>query len=146
MSNDYIVKKTCNALFKEAKVRKAEDLVPIDAALEIIAGVGVSGVFQAAERAAERAKKAIGGLWVGGTIYLSEKELIFKANKLNKLAHSNENLAKIDLNLIDKIETKYAFITNIIEVSVSGGIFKFRCFGAKKFAKTIEVKMSKNKN
>ncbi len=97
-----------------------------NAKLSGITGRGV-GVF-----ASEAAKHFMGGVWVGGTVILTEQELTFKANKLNRAIQKGEMDFAFPLTLVTGAELAGGFGTKIISVHMKGGDFLFRCFGAKK--------------
>jgi hypothetical protein len=97
-----------------------------NAKLSGVTGRGV-GVF-----AAEAAKHFMGGVWVGGTVVLTEQELTFKANKLNRAVQKGDMDFAFPLTDISGADLVGGFGTKIISVHIRGGDFLFRCFGAKK--------------
>jgi len=73
------------------------------------------------------------GLWIGGTIFISETAIFFKANTVNVKINAGNKLADlILLEDITSIELKKAAVTNIVSVTSDTGLIVFRCFGAKK--------------
>lgn len=78
---DAIDKKTCNALIENAKPNFNVYLI------SLVTG-GVGGVV-AMSAVLGGFKKMLGGLWVGGTTYLTKEKIVFAPNKLNRLFQSN---------------------------------------------------------
>ena len=85
--------------------------------------------------ATERARTE-GGLWVGGTIFVSKVDGIrFDANAMNKKLHKDLDEVHIPTSGIDALSREFAFVSGIVVVHHAGGEFRFRCFGAKTFAR-----------
>jgi hypothetical protein len=110
-----LISKVANALIPEASSRLGG---PVDSALE-------------------RVRRRDGGLWVGGRVTLTERELRFAANALNRGLQSGTLDVRIDLDQIRQVEVIPAPFTKIIEVHSGQGLLKFRCYGAARFAQAI---------
>lgn len=125
MSN-IIAKKTANALIKDAEVS-------FNASYIITPGVEIpiDSLFPAM-------KKAMGGLWVGGTATLYEDALAFKPNKLNMELHKGDVSVQIPLADVTGVRVKGGILTKIIDIETATGKLSIRCFGAKDFAAKIE--------
>ena len=73
-----------------------------------------------------------GGSWVGGEVVLTDHALGFRANAVNRAAHTGELDVEIDLADVRGASIAGGIGTRIIEVElVDGSRFAFRCFGAK---------------
>lgn len=84
-----------------------------------------------ARYSAERYKKKHGGLWVGGTVVLSDQGVEFSPNALNRKLHEQIDGVSIPASSIKAIEHKFGWFTGIVEVVHAQGTFRFRCYGAK---------------
>jgi hypothetical protein len=79
-----------------------------------------------------------GGLWVGGKVTLTEEELIFSPNALNRAVHVGVSSRTIPLADVVRATDRFGWFTRIIDVVLSdGSVFTFRCYGAKAFAEKI---------
>ncbi|MFT7722482.1 MAG: hypothetical protein QM788_06590 [Roseateles sp.] len=90
MHNRLIAKKLCNFLIQDAEANfsfagKLADVTGIDFQEKTTGFV------------LDQFKKAYGGLWVGGTAFLTENDLTFKPNSLNKMFHSGDNSLSVPL-------------------------------------------------
>ncbi|MEL6856997.1 MAG: hypothetical protein AAFO74_01340 [Pseudomonadota bacterium] len=86
-------------------------------------------------------KKLMGGLWVGGTAYLTEDALEFHPNILNRALHTDPDSLSVVLPLrgITSVETRFGVGTKIIDIKTAIGTLSIRCFGSGGFAKKIEA-------
>ncbi|MEO1662274.1 MAG: hypothetical protein AAFR51_14885 [Pseudomonadota bacterium] len=86
-------------------------------------------------------KKLMGGLWVGGTAYLTEDALEFHPNILNRALHTDPDSLSVVLPLrgITSVETRFGVGTKIIDIKTAIGTLSIRCFGAGSFAKQVEA-------
>jgi hypothetical protein len=82
----------------------------------------------------ERARKKYGGLWVGGSIEISNDGLSFRPNRLNDAFHLGLEVVSIPLADIQSVRRESGWVTGIVVVEHKRGEFRFRCFGAKKLA------------
>ena len=85
-----------------------------------------------AKRATYRYKKKHCGLWVGGKITISDNDIIFKANLLNKELHRELQTIIVPAHEIKSVTYKFGWVTGIVIVKHSKGELRFRCYGAKK--------------
>lgn len=87
--------------------------------------------------AAHRRTRTDGGLWVGGTVFVSDSGVSFVPNRPNRLAHSNLEAVRLRAGDIREVRRRFGWVTGIVVVKHAGGEFRFRCYGAKKFAATL---------
>ena len=90
-------------------------------------------------RAIRGSRKRYGGLWVGGRVTLTSAVLGFSPNAVNRLAHAGDTSFTIPLSAIRRIDVEPAFFTKIIAVTWTGGVARFRCYGAAGFADQIRA-------
>lgn len=109
--------KLANALFADAEVRK--------------------GVPNVTSGDLARFKARNGGLWVGGTVTLTDTHLLFDSNALNDAVHTDSHAFAIPLLEITKVAVEFGWFTRIVAVSVANETYRFRCFGAAAFAAKI---------
>ena len=123
-----IAKKLVNALMKDAEVG--------DRAQRLLGAGGRFGT--------NAAKKLMGGLWVGGTAYLTEDAVEFHPNGINRMLHKDPDSMSVILPLrsITSVETRFGIGTQIIDVKTAIGTLSIRCYGAQGFAKKIEAARS----
>lgn len=127
------VKRTCNALIEDAQAGFCAYLVSVAGGIESLAStVVVLAAF----------KKAMGGLWVGGTVLLTSTSLQFRSNAVNNFFHSEPYFIKIPLSDISSVNRECGFVTGIICVGTPHGSMKIRCFKAKDFAQKINEAVS----
>jgi hypothetical protein len=89
--------------------------------------------------AIRRSRKRYGGLWVGGRITLTQTELGFSPNAINRLVHVGDPSVTIPLSAISRVDLEPGFYTKIIAVTWTGGVNRFRCYGAARFADQIRA-------
>lgn len=94
-------------------------------------------VFGAALAECERWKKKYGGLWVGGSIEISNDGLLFRPNPLNEAVHIGLEPVSIPLVDIRSVRREFGWGTGIVVVEHKSGEFRFRCFGARTIAALI---------
>jgi len=126
---DAIEKKTCNALIENAKPSFNLYLI------SLVTG-GVGGVV-AMSALFGGFKKMLGGLWVGGTTYLTKEKIVFVPNKLNRLLQSNIDYLEIPLSDITSVSKEFGFIAGIIHIGTENGTLKLRCYGSSEFMAKI---------
>jgi hypothetical protein len=114
--------KLANALIPEALPASAIAKMGLNPALDVI----------------ERFRHSQGGLWVGGTVSLFGDRLDFRPNAVNRAAHQNDTSVSVPLSAIADVTDRFGWVTRIVDVRMEGGgVFSFRCFGAKRFAEAI---------
>lgn len=83
-------------------------------------------------------KAASGGVWVGGKVVLSDIELSFSANKMNRLAQTGTLDVSIPVESITGAKITGGVATKIIEVDHGETTpFVFRCTGAKQILEQL---------
>ena len=89
-------------------------------------------------------KRLMGGLWVGGTVYLTDDAVEFHPNGLNRAVHKDPEALCVVLPLrgITSVQTRFGVATQIIDIKTAIGTLSVRCFGAARFAKRIENAMA----
>lgn len=123
--DNVIARKLANALMKDAEIgERAQTLM------------GPGGRLGASAM-----KKLMGGLWVGGTAYLTEDAVEFHPNGFNRAVHQDPESLSVVLPLrgITSVETRFGIATQIIDIKTAIGTLSIRCFGAPGFAKRIEA-------
>jgi hypothetical protein len=86
----------------------------------------------------ERFRAQQGGLWVGGTVTLTDRALSFSPNALNRAAHTEDTSWRVSLADIEQVSERFGYVTRIIDVHCrNGSVNTFRCFGARAFADRI---------
>eukprot|EP00903_Cladosiphon_okamuranus_P003288 g3286.t1 len=120
-----IARKLANALIKDAEIG--------DRAQTLLGPGGRVG--------ASAMKKLMGGLWVGGTAYLTSDALEFHPNGFNRVVHKDPDSLSVVLPLrgITGVETRFGVATQIIDIKTAIGTLSIRCFGAPGFARKIEA-------
>ncbi len=121
-----IDKRMVNALFKQAKASAG--------AKTLLGGGGQVGLGLVT--------KMTGGLWVGGTAYLTSDALMFVINGLNAIAHTDPDSLNWDIPLqnIKDVRLRKALFTQIIDITdVSGEERSIRCYNASKFVDSIQA-------
>ncbi len=109
-----LLSKVVNALISTAKEKEIPFLIP-----------------QMVKETIDRFRKFYGGLWVGGRMVVTEAEIKFMPNALNKAIHESLEDLTISKESISRIFWKFGFVTGIIIVNAQKEIFRFRCYGAK---------------
>ena len=133
MSNNFkemsIEKKVCNALIENANPNFNFYLISFVTS-GVVGAIGMGAIMGSF-------KKMMGGLWVGGTTYLTKEKIIFTPNKLNKMLQSNIDHLEIPLLDIVSIKKEFGVVTGIVRLETENGILKLRCYGASKFMEKI---------
>ena len=118
-SQQILATKVANALIPDAV-----------SSLEAAGGLG---------RAIRKSRNRYGGLWVGGRVTLTPAELGFSPNAVNRFVHVGDPSFTIPLSAISRIDVERGFFTKIIAVTSTGGVTRFRCYGAARFADQIRA-------
>ena len=87
--------------------------------------------------AIDRFKRKRGGLWVGGTVSVSDSGVSFSANGLNRILHADLEPINVPAEEIRAVRHEFGWFTGIVVVEHKHGEFRFRCFGAKRLAVAI---------
>lgn len=123
--DDVIAKKLATALLKDAEL-----------------GDRTSRLVGAGGRLGSKATKlAMGGHWVGGTLYLTEDCVEFHPNTINKAVHKDPDALSVFLPLrgITGVETRNGVGSQILDIHTAIGTLSVRCLGASGFAKKIKA-------
>ena len=121
---DVIQKKVCNAFYKDDQLRTLG--------------------YSSGSLSLELAQYFMGGLWLGGNVYLTATRLIFELNALNKLFHSGNYGVEISLaDIRQVIVIKPTLGFKIVQLIIPQGEFKIRVKGATEFANLIEETRAK---
>jgi len=91
--------------------------------------------------AAQRFKRKHGGLWVGGTVVVTRDGVSFEPNRLNRVFHEDLEAINVPARDIRGVRHEFGWFTGIVVVTHVGGEFRFRCYGARKFAATIAASL-----
>lgn len=91
----------------------------------------------AALSAITRFKRKHGGLWVGGTVVVTDRGVSFAPNGLNRAFHDERETISVRAADIRAVRHEFGWFTGIVVVTHAGGEFRFRCYGAKKLAATL---------
>ena len=111
-------------------VRKlANAFVPHATPSHIVPAVALSAL--------DRFKRRHGGLWVGGTIRVSQAGVSFSPNGLNRAFHEELDSIYVPANSIRAVRYQFGWVTGIVVVEHGDGEFRFRCYGAKRLAATM---------
>lgn len=86
-------------------------------------------------------KKMLGGLWVGGNVYLTSASVIFEPNKLNAALQSNVDAVEIPLKDIVNIKREFGVLTGIACINTDSGSLKIRCYNASGFIERINERI-----
>ncbi len=84
-----------------------------------------------------RFKRRRGGLWVGGTVFVSSSGVSFVPNRLNRLLHSDLEPVDVHAEDIRAVRREFGWVTGIVVVGHVRGEFRFRCYGARRLAATM---------
>jgi hypothetical protein len=110
---------------------------------EFAPGGGVRAAMDAADAAdsvgfvVRRFKSAYGGLWVGARLTLTDTELTFEPNRVNRAVHKDLAVVTVPLAAVAGVEVQPGFVTKIIAIRTGNHVFKARCYGARRFADQI---------
>jgi hypothetical protein len=92
--------------------------------------------------AIHRFRRKHGGLWVGGTVSVSESGVSFAPNRLNRAVHVGLEPIHVPAQDIRTVRYEFGWFTGIVVVEHVHGEFRFRCYGAKQFAATMAASFS----
>ncbi len=101
---------------------------------------GAGALIGIAGRAGLKAvEKTMGGLWVGGTAFLTANAVEFHANALNRMVHVGGSVAPVILPLADltRVEDRAGIATRILDLETADTAISIRGYNMKRFATTI---------
>lgn len=87
--------------------------------------------------AIRRFKRTQGGLWVGGTVEISQAGVSFSPNGLNRVFHEPLEPISVPAKDVRAVRYEFGWVTGIVVVEHVHGEFRFRCYGAKHLAATM---------
>ena len=96
----------------------------------------------AALSAIYRFTRTHGGLWVGGTVFVSSSGVSFVPNRLNRLVHNDPEAVDVRNGEIRDVRREFGWVTGIVVVRHVRGEFRFRCYGAKQLAATMAASLN----
>jgi hypothetical protein len=84
-------------------------------------------------------RRELAGLWVGGTLTVSEDAIVFGANALNRWLQAGPLPLTIAIGDVSAVNLRRGVLTRIIEVTYGDPALRtsFRCFGAAEVADFI---------
>ena len=91
----------------------------------------------AALSAIYRFTRTHGGLWVGGTVFVSSSGVSFVPNRLNRLVHNDPEAVNVRGGDIRDVWREFGWVTGIVVVRHMPGEIRFCCYGAKQLAATM---------
>jgi len=86
-----------------------------------------------------RFRRKHGGLWVGGTVSVSEGGISFSPNRINRAVHEGLESIHVPAEDVRAIRREFGWFTGIVVVEHAHGEFRFRCYGAKQLAATMAI-------
>ena len=129
-----IARKTVNALITDAEMSFGARFLVSATGLDVT------------ETVLKGFKKAMGGLWVGGTATLYETKIAFRPNAMNKAVHAGDYSVEIPLDDVTEVQVRFGFVTKIIDIATADGKLSIRCFGAPDFAAKIREQHTPQKD
>lgn len=87
--------------------------------------------------AVNRFKRKHLGLWVGGTVSISQLGVCFSPSRLNQALHVGLEPIEVPATDIREVRYEFGWFTGIVVIKHLHGEFRFRCYGAKRLAATI---------
>lgn len=120
---DFLDKRMVNALFKDAALDRTTGKV-----------MGMAGKL-----GLKAAEKLMGGLWVGGTAYLTADTVEFHANALNKAVHAagSVNAVVFPLSEIESTDYRETMMTHIVDLTCRGQTLSIRGYNMRAFHDAI---------
>lgn len=85
-------------------------------------------------RAVANIKRVLGGLWVGGTVELSQEGIRFEPNQTNAALHLETHSVWIPVADVRSVIREFGWVSGVVVVQHASGVFRFRCFGARRVA------------
>ena len=122
-----IEKKLCNAFIQDAQVSYGYGFI-----LSKLKAKNVLTVI----------KYLLGGLWVGGNVFLYEDAIAFRPNIANKLAHKGDVSWEYPLTEIEDVFVSFGIVTQIVNLRTKYSLIRIRCYGANKFADNISCQVN----
>ncbi|MBN8883853.1 MAG: hypothetical protein J0H73_16270 [Salana multivorans] len=123
-------------------LRKVANLLVEDAQLDLPPALGVAlDVVDVdttpAEVVIDVFRAAYGGLWVGGTLIVTDRTVDFRANGMNRAVQSGTLDLSVQLRHVAAVEVLPGVVTRIVAMRVGGRVVKARTYGADRVAETL---------
>src|SRR5262245_51918272 len=83
-----------------------------------------------------------GGVWVGGTVFVSSSGVSFVPNRANRLVHNNPEQFNVRAGDIRGVRREFGWVTGIVVVRHARGEFRFRCYGATQLAAAMAATLN----
>ncbi len=132
-----LLRKMANLLVEDARI----DLHPtVDAGL-----AAVEAPTSSTELVLDGFRAKYGGLWVGGTLTVTDQQVAFHANALNRAVQSGTLDVALPLRSIGHVEVQSGFVTKIVVITVGYRQVKSRMYGAEQVAETIRQAVGRHK-
>jgi hypothetical protein len=96
----------------------------------------------AARSVIHRFTRTHGGVWVGGTLVVSNSGVSFLPNRLNRLVHNALGPVNVPAEDIREVRREFGWVTGIVVVRHVRGECRFRCHGAKQLAAAIAANLN----
>lgn len=124
-----LLKKTANLLVEDARI----DLHPtVEAGLAV-----VEAPMSSTEQVLDGFRAKYGGLWVGGTLTVTDQQVEFHANALNRVVQAGTLDLGLPLRSIAQVEVQPGFVTKVVALTVGNRQVKSRMYGAEQVAEAI---------
>jgi len=133
-------KRVSNALIKDAEPDFEALFIVADVA-ELVGLEGVPPIKNSIKLTMSLSRKLMGGLWVGGTTYLTEDALVFRPNWLNRHIHKGDCSVSIPLTDLAEVVKVPGIFTQIIDAKTAKGTLRFRCYHRDLFYDLIVAQM-----
>ncbi|MFT4295346.1 MAG: hypothetical protein QM582_08030 [Micropruina sp.] len=120
-------------------LRKVANLLVEDARLDLDPSLAAAQApVSRVEPVIEAFRGYYGGLWVGGTLTLTDRSVDFRANALNRAVQSGTLDLSVPLGAIAAVEVQPGVLTRIVAMTVGERVVKARMYGADRVAETIQ--------
>jgi hypothetical protein len=81
--------------------------------------------------------KSMAAFGWGGKVTINSNGLFFAPNGMNTALHEGLEAVHIPLSSMRSARREFGWVTGIVVVVHDKGVFRFRCFGAKKVAESL---------
>lgn len=119
--------RTCNACLADAEPSRLAQLVMLKGPIEATAEMVLKAV-----------RKMMGGLWVGGRVFLTTHRVVFVPNALNRALHNSLSIVVVKLADVTGVVSRFGLFTRIVDVKTAQGTLTVRGHAMKKFARAID--------
>ena len=119
--------RTCNACLKDAEPNRLGRFVMLKGPVEATAAMVLRAV-----------KRMMGGLWVGGRVFLTTRRVVFMPNALNRALHNSLSVVVVNLDEVTEVVTRFGLLTRIVDIRTGEGTLTVRGYAMKKFARAVD--------